>query len=1328
MSRPPCPPPESLRAFAVGDLSDTQLDRLSEHLASCSSGQQQLGQLDDLSDPVVHDLRRVDFAPSNWEDHLPPTEGSTTPGSVAKVPVQLDDFRIIREIGRGGMGVVYEAFQGSLNRHVALKMLPSRGDLARFRREARAAGRLHHTNIVPVFGIGEHDGRHFYVMQYIEGRGLDELPGAHHDLATGGVATRMDDREVARIGIQAAAAIAYAHSQGVIHRDVKPSNFLLDAAGIVWITDFGLAYDSTETETLTNTGDFLGTLRYTAPERISGRGDDRADIYGLGISLYEFLCGRPAFAEADRAMLLNQVLHQAPPSPRQIDPRISRDMETIVLKAMAHDPARRYASADELAGDLRRFLEGRPILGRRASSWERGRRWCRSNPAMAGLAGGIVLALLLGTAVASYFAIRATRGEELARRNENVALENARRADLEAQHFREAKSLSDRRLYVAEMHLAQEAWQGNRPDLAQQHLREFVPEATDGPDPRGFEWFYLERLCHVGPRTFAGHTDVVMAVSYSPDGRTLASASKDGTVILWDAATGRIVHIMRGHAAPFGIDTLSFRPDGRTVASAGSDSIVRLWETATGRELLTLRGHSGPVSGVAFSPDGRTIATGGDDGCLKIWDAATGQEQTTLRGHSAKIYFVTYSPDGMTIASASRDQTVKLWDAATGQERRTLRGHTSVVRTLAYSPDGRTIASASWDQTVKLWETATGHEVRTLRGHTGPLTGVAFGADGTRLASVAWDGALRLWDPATGQELRALRGHSRIEVNAVSYSPDGRHIASGGWDQTVKLWDVATTEEKTTTLRGHADAVSTVSISPDSRTIASAGADRVIKLWDAATGQELWTSYGHSGPVMTVAHGPDGRTIASAGADCIIRLWDAATGRALRTFDAHSAPILGIAYSPDGRWLVSGSSDRTVRLWDVATGRAVRAMRGHSSAVRGVAMSPDGKTVASAGLDGTVRLWEAASGRALRALRGHGKSEVWAVAFSFDGRTLASASADQTVKLWNAESGLELHHLRGHAAEVDAVVFSPDGRRLISVSEDRTVKLWDTAAGLEVVSLSGHADQVLAVALSSDGRTLATASGDQTIKLWDATPLTPERAVVREARSVVEFFFARSLPTSDVLDHIRSDAALTNDVRERALELAEPYGRSLVDHEAGRLLESLYARPMFRPEVLESLRGDVKVRESVRRRALALAELVPENSDRLNAASQAVVIQPDREPSAYRRALLQSEAACRLVPRSADFLSTLGLAQYRDGQFQAAIDTLTRAEQIRAGSDESLTAVDLALRTLSTHRLGLNNQARAALLRLRELDSRPEEARNTQERGFVNEAEKVKLD
>src|SRR5262245_24138084 len=397
------------------------------------------------------------------EDVRPPAEGPVGPEGAAPArpgPERLGDYRILRKVGRGGMGVVYEAEQVSLGRHVALKVLPAHGLLSptfleRFRREARAAARLHHTNIVPVYGVGEADGTHFYAMQFIQGQSLDQvlcdvrrlrrrpgteaggagrtetrfegsvaqgllsgqfmapaadLPGVAPAAAppaapagarsSGGLSAGESEaqyyRSAARVGLQAAEALAYAHRQGVLHRDVKPSNLLLDPQGTVWITDFGLAKAEGADE-LTQAGEIVGTVRFMAPERFDGRSLPQSDVYSLGLTLYEMLTLRPAFADSNKARLIEKVLHDPPPPPRKLDPHVPRDLETIVLKCLAKDVAGRYATAEALAEDLRRFLADRPIRARRTSWHERTWRWCRRNRAVASLLAVVALLLVAGS-------------------------------------------------------------------------------------------------------------------------------------------------------------------------------------------------------------------------------------------------------------------------------------------------------------------------------------------------------------------------------------------------------------------------------------------------------------------------------------------------------------------------------------------------------------------------------------------------------------------------------------------------------------------------------------------------------------------------------------------------------------------------------------------------------------------------------------------------------------------------------------------------------------------------------------------------------------------
>jgi WD40 repeat protein/serine/threonine protein kinase len=1369
---------------------------------------------------------------------------------------ELGDYRIVREVGRGGMGVVYEAEQISLGRHVALKLLPAQllrdpKQRRRFEREARAAARLHHVNIVPVFGVGEHEGTPYYAMQFIAGHGLDQVldelrrlragseaplltadedaagaipaetatanvarslwtgrfvfpaagagrsltaagpaadqtqaepsPSPDHQAAAAAIPTRMPtptsdtaDRRaaslaaassttslfgpsgaglsggsfgrptywqsVAHIGVQVADALAHAHSRGVLHRDIKPSNLLVDTRGTVWVTDFGLA-KLDDQQNLTGTGDILGTLRYMAPERLRGQGDERADIYALGLTLYELLALRPAFDDPDRARLIRQVTHEDPPRLRKLNHRIPLDLETLIQKAIAREPDQRYATAAALAEDLARFIEGRPILARRVSTAERAWRWCKRSPLEASLVGGVALALMAGTAVSTYFAIRASRGERLA--NENAAearahaiqaarqagraedaarkaAEEARRADLEAQHARDEKRLSDHRLYALVMNLVQKAWDEGVVD--QMLLQELVPKRTEDSDLRGFDWYYLERLCQSDLRTLHGHTAAVNSVAYSPDGRHFASAGSDHTVRVWDLATGKEERTMRGHAGE--VVAVAFSPDGRTVASAGSDATVRIWEVATARELRTLRGHEVAVLAVSYSPDGHALASCGVDRTVRIWDTASGIERNTLRGHVAEVRTVAYSPDGRTLASGSGspDRSVRIWDAATGRELRSLRGHGAGIRCVAFSPDGRTLASASTDLSLRLWNPATGQVIHTLRGHGDWVLGVAYTPDGRTLASASADQTVRLWKAGTGQQLRSLGG---IPALGVVVSPDNRQVGIAGRDHLIRLWEISG-EQEALILRGHGDATLGVAFSPDGRSLASASFDRTVRIWDTSTGREALVLRGHAGAVWRVSYSPDGQCLASAGHDRTVRLWDTTTGRGLRVL-GHPAPALAVAFSRDGRRIASAGVDGAVRIWDSATGNQVHTLRGHRAQVDGLAWSPDGQTLASGSSDHTVRIWDTRDGRELRNLRGH-TGLVVSVAFSPDGRSLASAGFDRTVRIWDPATGREVRNLPGRLALVRGVAFSPDGRRIASANEDGTVKLWDPVTGHEVLSFSGHVAFAFQVAFSPDGQTLASSGHDHTIRLLEARRPGPELTADRRAGGVVESLLDQSLPAKEVAERIRRDTILDLEVKRRALNLIGYYANNRVAHEAERLVESLYARGMLRTDVLARLRDDGSLVETMRQQALALAERIPEAPEHLDEAARLATSQPGGEELAYRAALRQAEAACRLIPSDRDLLATLGLTQYRLGLYREAAATLSQADRLGVADGSRPSPTVLAFLALAHHGDGQTNQARIALQRLREMMQQPERSRDEQAKAYWREAETIELD
>ncbi|WP_013322705.1 hypothetical protein [Gloeothece verrucosa] len=586
------------------------------------------------------------------------------------------------------------------------------------------------------------------------------------------------------------------------------------------------------------------------------------------------------------------------------------------------------------------------------------------------------------------------------------------------------------------------------------------------------------------------HNDSVTSVSFSPDGKILASGSWDKTIKLWDVQTGQEIRTLSGHNDS--VYSVSFSGDGKILASGSRDKTIKLWDVQTGKEISTLSGHNDSVYSVSFSPDGKILASGSGDKTIKLWDVQTGQEIRTLSGHNDSVYSVSFSPDGKILASGSGYKTIKLWDVQTGQEIRTLSGHNDSVLSVSFSGDGKILASGSRDKTIKLWDVQTGQEIRTLSGHNDSVLSVSFSGDGKILASGSWDKTIKLWDVQTGQLIRTLSGHND-GVSSVSFSPippspvtkggAGGILASGSRDTSIKLWDVQT-GQLIRTLSGHNDGVSSVSFSPDGKILASGSGDKTIKLWDVQTGQLIRTLSGHNDVVWSVSFSPDGKILASGSGDKTIKLWDVQTGQQIRTLSRHNDSVWSVSFSPDGKILASGSGDKTIKLWDVQTGQQIRTLSRHNDSVLSVSFSGDGKILASGSRDKTIKLWDVQTGQQIRTLSRHNDS-VLSVSFSGDGKILASGSRDTSIKLWDVQTGQLIRTLSGHNEYVRSVSFSPDGKILASGSRDTSIKLWDVQTGQQIRTLSGHNDVVWSVSFSPDGKILASGSRDTSIKLWD---------------------------------------------------------------------------------------------------------------------------------------------------------------------------------------------------------------------------------------------------
>ncbi len=709
------------------------------------------------------------------------------------------DYELLEEIARGGMGVVYKARQVSLNRIVAVKMilvghLATQADHDRFHSEAQAAAQLDHPNVVPVFEVGEYQGQLYFSMGYVDG----------NSLATRLTEGPMPPKEAGKIVRTVAEAVEYAHRQGVIHRDVKPSNILIDSKGRPRVTDFGLAKRVDSGSDLTATGQVLGTPSYMAPEQAAGQikaVGPSADIYALGALLYATLTGRPPFQAATALETMHQVLDREPVPPRQLNPAVPKDLETIALKCLEKSMPRRYTTAQAMADDLQRYLDGRPILARPVGRWEHAWRWCRRQPVVAGLATAVAVTLVAGTVISSIFAVKASTEKDRANDNAKQAAtekdranENAKRADQKAEEAyrnatearRKTKEAKDERekaeqnQYRISIALAQQKWLAD--DVA-------GVEAVLDACPvrfRHWEWGYLKRLCHLDLLTLRERN--VNCVCFSSDGKRVATASAR-TASVWDAVSGQHLLTLRGHTDA--VFCVCFSPNDKLLATASLDNTAKIWDLAKGQELLTLRGHTARVESVCFSADGKRLATASSDDTARIWDTTSGEDLLTLREPKDHVYGVCFSSDGKRVATGGV-RAGRIWDASNGREVLVLGGHMGSLTHVCFSPDGKRLASPTGENIVEVFDAQNGQEVLTLRGHRMHVNSVCFSADGARIATVSSDRTAKIWDATSGNVLLSLN-----YVNAggsVCFSPDGKRLATTNGD-SAKIWDTVTSRE-----------------------------------------------------------------------------------------------------------------------------------------------------------------------------------------------------------------------------------------------------------------------------------------------------------------------------------------------------------------------------------------------------------------------------------------------------------------------------------------------------------------------------------------------------
>jgi WD40 repeat protein/serine/threonine protein kinase/tetratricopeptide (TPR) repeat protein len=1127
----------------------------------------------------VEQLLRAHVPDDSFLEKPPPHLTATTDHVTEGAGTHIGPFRLLEQIGEGGMGLVFVAEQQQpVRRRVALKIIKPGMDsapvIARFEAERQALALMDHQNIARVFDAGTTDsGRPYFVMELVHGVPITEYCDAN----------QLTPRQRLELFMPICQAIQHAHQKGIIHRDLKPSNVLVtmyDDRPVPKVIDFGVAkaidQRLTEKTVYTQFGTLVGTLEYMSPEQAEMNAfgvDTRSDIYALGVLLYELLTGttpleRARLREAAFAEIVRRIKEEEPPRPsvrlstsgaqallaraRRTDPatlsRLVRgELDWIVMRCLEKDRTRRYDSASGLARDVEHYLRDEPVEARPPSAWYRFCKLARRNKVALTTTMLVAVALVLGTAVSTWQAIRAeiAREEaEMARSDEAKQRLAANQARQEAEdraeelrrianELRVEKDKLERTLANARVSQAHAAWRDNNLVVAHELLDACPPEQ------RFWDWRYVKSLCSGGRFTMYGHPGPVTSVAYSPDGQVLASGSgsrnnlnRAGEVRVWDAHTGREVWVLKGHTGS--VNSVAFSPDGQVLASGSDDGTVRLWNPTTGKEGWVLEGHTGSVHRLVFSPDGNRLASeGGWNRTVRVWDVRSGEQLWVFEGEKEGGTGLAFRPDGQCLALASGTM-VRLCDSATGKQVRVFEGHTDKVGSVAFSPDGQYLASTGSDRTVRVWDAASGQQLWLREDPASPVSGMAFSPAGQCLA-FAVGKAVQVCDNVTGRERVTLREQA-ASVLGLAFSPDGRHLAVRTDDRTVRVWEVHGGKEQWV-LQGHTDRVSSLAFSPDGRSLVSGSTDRTVRLWDLRGGPHLLTLRGHTGRVTSVAFSPDGRRLASGSEDKTVRVCDSDTGRQRLILRGHTERVNCVAFSPDGRRLASASDKdhRTwggpgeIRLWDTRTGEELLTLPSEVG-VLDLAFSPDGQRLASGGHGGRVQLWDAHTGRELLSILGH-IDRVTSVAFHPDGQRLASMGWDGTMRIWNVDTGEPqwgfkssqaspqrrsvtfspdgerialadggtvwilnsgdgqlLLTLKGHTGGIRSVAFSADGQRLASCGEDGTVRLWDARSGQELLSLAGHTGRVTGVAFSPDHQCLASCGEDGTVRLWGSHP------------------------------------------------------------------------------------------------------------------------------------------------------------------------------------------------------------------------------------------------
>jgi WD40 repeat protein len=991
----------------------------------------------------------------------------------------IGDYELLEIIARGGMGVVYKARQMNLNRLVALKMLlggshASEEYKSRFRQEAKAAAKLNHANIVPIYEVGEHEGQLYFAMEYVAGSDLAGLVRGQP----------LPPERASRYVKTVAEAVQYAHDQGILHRDLKPSNILIGSDDRPRVTDFGLAKQVEVESSLTTTGQPLGSPGYIPPEQISiqhGSVGPQSDVYSMGAVLYHLLTGRPPLLAGTLADTLRQVLEVEPVSPRQLNPAVPPDLATICLKCLDKNPARRYATAKELADELERFLTGRPILARPVSATGRLWRWCRRNPMMAGLTGLVLVSLLGGLSGVLWQWSRA----EQANRELKAALLRAKVATAEDRLWR-----GEPRNAVAR--LAQVL----RDDPAQPVAGARLLAALtwrNWPLP----------LRQAGPAS-----SNITLIRFSPQKQFIAAISMDGSLWIWDGQSRAI-----GDSWPQGKTNwlyvgLAFGSDEKMLYALTSDGRL-LAGDPQGIPQFSRGSTNEPLVSAALLSAGKILAGVSSKHVLTAWTWPDGNVKYTVPD-DLPLLMPVFSVSGNWLATVSSNHMIRVWDASIGHQAGPAISPEGIPAMLGFSPKADQLVVCNDKNDAALWDWRNGRRLMAVHSES-PIESVQFSSTGSRIALFSRDG-LSLWETETGKLLFERRNHCNIVGDGGPFPEDRLAVLETG--RTVLILNPQTGDPVMEWIRSSWP-VDGLDVSSDGRELITAPWEKTGTIWDTEAGAAHCRELPHEADAGSIAFSPDGRTFATGGRDVATRLWDTRTWRPIGTLVNQSGDV-ALNFSPDGRLLASGSTNATATIREVATGKQVAGPLKHHDAVVCLAFSPDGSRLATATDSGVLQFWDPRSGQSLTPpcdVNPAGdvpwnQRNIHGIEFSADGKRLAAACGNSTAQIWDSTSGRRLQ-LLPHSAPVVAARFIGDGKRLATACMGGTAQIWDSNTGRPLTTELHHPGGMISMSVNSQSDKMVAGGTDGGIRVWSTTG-----AMLAETESVPGYTWAVALSHS----------------------------------------------------------------------------------------------------------------------------------------------------------------------------------------------------------------------